>query len=213
MAAVTETRAYFDWMSQPAAISGRQPAVSQEEFPEWQRLQQAAAEEGQRGFTVGEWRTRQDRGGCVGTNLPAILCKDQPPIQNPSPETGPEPPPTEAATSATTSTERDTQRRANLEEVSVALGKYHDKHGSYPSTSGNVQSLCAYPEDAGCALGKFLKTLPSDSLGDNFGYWYASDGSAYTLYTALESPPPDGLCPDKPEHLAEVQYLWCIAGR
>jgi hypothetical protein len=192
LSAVTEARAYFDWMNDPAAIAGRQPAVSGEEFPKWQRLQQEAARSGEWGFTVSQWRSRQDSNGCAPGTLPTILCEGLSPG----------------------SAERDGQRRANLDRVSLALQEYRGKYGSYPSTFGSIQALCVYPEiDAGCELGEFLKPLPKESLGPPYGYWYESDGSTFTLYTALESPPPgEELCSSKPVHLTGVPYLWCIAG-
>jgi hypothetical protein len=214
LSAVTEARAYFDWMNEPAAIAGRQPAVTREEFPEWQRLQQEAARKGEWGFTVSQWRSRQDSNGCVQGNLPPILCEGWSPREEASPETEAEQPqPTKAAETPSSSTERDAQRRADLDRLNVALREYRDKYGSFPSTGGGIQSVCIYLVDAGCELGEFLNPLPTESMGDPYGYWYESDGSTFTLYTALESPPPgEALCSSKPEYLAGVPYLWCIAG-
>lgn len=217
LSAVSETRAYFDWMNSPDAINGRQPAVAHEEFPEWQRLQQQAAAQGDYGFTVSQWRSRQDRNGCAQGDLPPILCQVQVPsdAQGSHSGAGAEPSqPTAAAATPSNAAERDTLRRANLDRLATALRQYHDKHGSYPPTSGNVQSLCNYPDiDAACVLAEFLKPLPSESMGPPYGYWYESDGSTFTLYTALESPPAgEELCPSKPEHLAGVPYLWCVKG-
>jgi hypothetical protein len=215
LSAVTEARAYFDWMNDPAAIAGRQPAVTREEFPEWQRLQQEAARRGEWGFTVSQWRSRQDRNGCVQGILPPFLCEGWSPGEEASPETEAEQPqPTKAAETPSSSTERDGQRRADLDRLSAALREYHEKYGSYPSTGGGIQSLCVYLDiDAGCELGEFLKPLPRESMGQPYGYWYQSNGSTFTLYAALESPPPGGeLCSSKPEFLAGVQYLWCVKG-
>jgi len=214
LSAVTEARAYFDWMNDPAAIAGRQPAVTREEFPEWQRLQQEAARKGEWGFNVSAWRSRQDRNGCVQENLPPILCEGWSPGDEASPETEAEQPqPTKAAETPSSSTERDAQRRADLDRLSVALREYRDKYGSFPSTGGGIQTVCIYLVDTGCKLGEFLKPLPKESLGPPYGYWYESDGSTFTLYAALESPPPgEELCSSKPEYLAGVPYLWCIAG-
>ncbi|MCJ7831800.1 MAG: type II secretion system protein GspG, partial [Dehalococcoidia bacterium] len=137
------------------------------------------------------------------------------PGEEASPETEAEQPqPTKVAETPISSAERDGQRRADLDRLSVALREYRDKHGSYPSTGGGIQTVCVYLDiDAGCELGEFLKPLPKESLGPPYGYWYASNGSTFTLYTALESPPPgEALCSSKPEYLAGVQYLWCVKG-
>jgi 4-amino-4-deoxy-L-arabinose transferase-like glycosyltransferase len=199
LSAVTEACAYFDWMNDPFALAGRQPAVTREEFPEWQQLQQEAARRGEWGFSVSQWRSRQDHNGCAQGGLPLILCEEPSPGEEAPPET---------------EAERDAQRGAGLGRLSVALREYRDKYGSYPSTGGGIQSLCIHLDiDAGCELGEFLKPLPKESLGPPYGYWYESDGSTFTLYTALESPPPgEELCSSNPAHLAGVQYLWCVKG-
>jgi len=171
LSAVTEARAYFDWMNDPAAIAGRQPAVSGEEFPKWQRLQQEAARRGEWGFTVSQWRSRQDSNGCAPGTLPTILCEGLSPGEEASPETRAEQPqPTKAVATPSSSAERNGLRRADLARLSVALQEYRDKCGSFPSTSGGIQSLCIYLDiDAGCELGEFLKPLPTESMGPPYG--------------------------------------------
>ena len=82
--------------------------------------------------------------------------------------------------------DRDLQRLQDLERIRAALEEYYDKEGSYPSTGGNMQTLCAYKDlDIGCKLTKVLDPLPAaDPLGDPLtnGYWYASDGKSFAVY-------------------------------
>ncbi len=75
LSAVTETRAYFDWMSQPYALNAREPAVTGAEFPEWQRLLTQSIAAGQGSFSAGDWRTRQDANGCALGTVPKVLCQ------------------------------------------------------------------------------------------------------------------------------------------
>jgi hypothetical protein len=74
-----------------------------------------------------------------------------------------------------------------------------------------VQTLCTYPNDAGCELGEFT-TVPKDPDPDGT-YWYLSErGSDYTVFAQMESEPPSSECPEPvPVHLAEVERLYCVA--
>ncbi len=111
-------------------------------------------------------------------------------------------------------TSRDVIRIQDLATIRQALEGYRDAEGNYPDTGGLGQTLCAYVElDIGCALRDILGTIPRDPEGgpDNDGYWYASDGSAYTLYALRET---DSFlaCREHPEFLDRYESLHCIHG-
>ena len=107
---------------------------------------------------------------------------------------------------------RDDQRKLGLAKIAGALQQYRDQHGAYPAAQ-NVQSLCNYPGDAGCALKELLDPLPSDP-DPNAGYWYLSaDGTQFTLFAHFENDAPPSACPSPvPEHLANVSHLYCVSG-
>jgi hypothetical protein len=109
----------------------------------------------------------------------------------------------------------DAERRRELQTISDALIEYHSTHGSYPSTSNNVQTACNYPIDQLCAfepaLGKDAFLDPRGSP-DKFGYWYKSDGSSFILFASLESEVgADESCPSE-RHLRDerVQNVFCF---
>jgi hypothetical protein len=133
----------------------------------------------------------------------------RPPTTTPNPTT-----PTATPTPQPGGEERDLQRLKDLESIRAALEKYYEKEGSYPSTGGNMQTLCAYEKlDAGCKLSKILDPLPAtDPLGDPIqnGYWYASDGESFAVYALQEAPAAPGApqC-EKPESLKGVDRVYC----
>ncbi len=89
------------------------------------------------------------------------------------------------------SAERDQTRIGDLMKTVAALQQYHQQNGEYPSTGGNIQTLCTYQDiDAGCKLKGLLDPIPQDPLGSSVinGYWYVSDGTSYTVMAGLESP-------------------------
>ena len=113
---------------------------------------------------------------------------------------------------------RDKTRKDDLEQMAAALKKYYDKKKEYPSTGGNLQTVCTYKDDdAGCKLEDFIDPIPTDPLGDPGanGYWYASDGKSYTLIAAMELPAnatPPGSCPEAaPKHTKKAN-LYCLTG-
>ncbi|MCH8949311.1 MAG: glycosyltransferase family 39 protein [Chloroflexi bacterium] len=125
----------------------------------------------------------------------------------------PTPVPPEVAEQAE-ATSRDVVRIQDLATIRQALEGYRDAEGKYPDTGGLGQTLCAYVElDIGCALRDILGTIPHDPEGgpDNDGYWYISDGSAYTLY-ALRETDSFPACRDHPEFLDRYESLHCIHG-
>ena len=110
---------------------------------------------------------------------------------------------------------RDKTRKDALATVQAALEQYYDKKKEYPSTSGNAQTMCNYPDiDALCKIKDFLDPIPADPLGDQAtnGYWYVSDGKTYTLIAGMELPEnvtPQG-CPKVP--VSTKTSLYCLSG-
>jgi hypothetical protein len=84
---------------------------------------------------------------------------------------------------------RDRERAADLQALVDALAAYKDRKGSYPDTGGRVQSACKYEKlDKLCELKSLVKPEQfSDPLGNDSGYWYASDGKTFALYAAFEA--------------------------
>lgn len=141
------------------------------------------------------------------------------PTPGPTATLGPTPTinPTEAAATAIASVGaegRDAVRNDDLSRIAGALAQYFDDNGEYPSTGGNVQTLCVFEDDdVGCALGEYLGDVPVDPLepAATEGYWYASDGSAYNVFAQRETDVfPE--CQTRPDHLAEFDSLLCVEG-
>jgi hypothetical protein len=128
------------------------------------------------------------------------------------------PRPTVGGSVAGTPATRDVTRRNNL---LIALDGFHtlkERSGSFPTTNGNIQTLCAYKEvDQGCKLAQVLPAgVPMDPLGDPLqnGFWYQSDGTYVKLYASLEQPvPPDQQCPTDNVDLKKKQNLICVTSR
>jgi hypothetical protein len=112
---------------------------------------------------------------------------------------------------------RDKTRKDDIERMAAALQKYYDKKKEYPSTGGNLQTLCTYVDiDAGCKVKDFIDPIPSDPRGDPAmnGYWYTSDGKSYTLIAAMELPAnatPPGSCPEAAAKHTKKPNLYCLA--
>lgn len=141
------------------------------------------------------------------------------PSATPGPTFTPGPSPTPGAVTETptgeapsgSEDERDAQREQDLAALQQALELYRSNEGEYPSTNGNIQTLCVFEDsDAGCALLDVLDPLPRDPLGDA-AYNYASDGETYVLYATREG---DAVpeCDEHPEHLASIDSLYCARG-
>jgi len=138
------------------------------------------------------------------------------PIQTPTPVVVAAPSPSSEADALA----RDAQRVRDLALLRVALAKYRDRFGEYPDTGSGIQTMCAYEElDKGCDLKKVLDdeegTL-EDPLGEPLtnGYWYASDGETYTIWTLREGPgsPGDPICREVISHFKDKGSLFCITG-
>lgn len=112
-----------------------------------------------------------------------------------------------------TPAERDQTRRNDLLVILGAFEEVRRREGEYPSTNGNLQSLCRFKEvDVGCVLRTVMDAdPPDDPLGNENGYWYESDGSYLKLYAALEEPiPDDQVCPTDNIDLLEKPYRICV---
>jgi len=133
------------------------------------------------------------------------------------------PPPTATATAEPTvvpgsvAATRDETRLGDLMRIVVALEQYHKENGEYPSTGGNIQTLCTYQEvDAGCKLKDILNPIPADPLGEaaKNGYWYSSDGKTYSLIAGMESPA--NATPEKCEERfaqhTKKANMYCVTG-
>jgi hypothetical protein len=86
---------------------------------------------------------------------------------------------------------RDLQRQQDLETVAFALEQYFSEEGEFPTTNGNLQTLCAYDVDAGCVLFASPREALIDPLGETLlnGYWYVSDGQQATVLAITEGEP------------------------
>jgi hypothetical protein len=106
---------------------------------------------------------------------------------------------------------RDEKRRGDLLLLLGAAGSVKARDGSYPSTNGNVQTLCTYKEiDAGC---KIQALAGGDGIADPLktGYWYSSDGRSATFYASLEgSAPSDQQCATKDAELQKHDNVICV---
>jgi hypothetical protein len=127
----------------------------------------------------------------------------------------PRPRPTFAGSLNGTPAERDQKRRNDLLVLVDGFNRYKEANGSYPSTTNNVQTLCAYKDfDVGCKVGEVLNgTVPLDPLNDpvGAGYWYASDGQTGKLYASLEEDiPPDQQCRTEDAELKKKFNLICV---
>lgn len=225
-------REYFDWIQSRQALEERHPAVELVEFGEWSRLQREDAATGGLGFVVSDWRQRIDGDGCKNGTLSGAVCRPIDPAieavaevpkragDGPVAVTAPALPasrPPVRASGGTTAAERDQARRHDLLAIARALGQLRDTGRPYPSTGGHLQTLCAYADDAGCALHGVLDPIPADPRdgGANTGYWYRSDGAAYTLYAVLEGAAAEGeqeACPARPPHIGLPGELLCRHG-
>ncbi|MEX2225635.1 MAG: hypothetical protein WEB52_04200 [Dehalococcoidia bacterium] len=106
----------------------------------------------------------------------------------------------------------DFARALDLLALRDALTAHYAEHGSFPRTSGGVETLCDDPDDAGCALAEV-----NDALKFNDGaepYWYVSDGQTYTLIARASLEQPSGQsCPARlPGPLADGPVM-CMFGR
>ncbi len=110
---------------------------------------------------------------------------------------------------------RDQMRASDLYKIGVALDQYRNDKGEFPSTDGDIQSGCAYPDlDALCKIKDYLDPIPSDPTGDTVdnGYWYVSDGKTFTLIAGVDSPA-DGtpaMCEQRFHDHTKKTDLYCL---
>jgi hypothetical protein len=109
----------------------------------------------------------------------------------------------------------DQTRLDDLAKIVAALEHYKKDKGEYPSTGGNIQTLCTYPDiDAGCKLKGLLDPIPSDPAGESVinGYWYSSDGKTYVLIAGMETAAnaTPGQCEQRFVDHTRKPYLYCL---
>lgn len=112
-----------------------------------------------------------------------------------------------------TSDQRDAKRRTDLLVLLDAANKIKVRDGAYPSTKGNIQTVCKYKDaDVGCALKSVLPgDIPEDPLGNGNGYWYQSDGTSVKIYASLENSIDDSQkCQTTDAELVKHDNLLCI---
>jgi len=119
-----------------------------------------------------------------------------------------------AASQADKATDRNRVRLSDLLALRDALDELAKRGLPYPSTEGKVQTLCTYEaQDVGCVLKQILAEIPFDPLGKNFGYFYLSDGSSFTVAARWEgssSPPPQFRCPQPALSDSKDARLACL---
>lgn len=100
---------------------------------------------------------------------------------------------------------QDTQRKNDLAQISKALESFINDIGRYPLSDGSGHILCyekvsssASISNPSCSSGKLTSriddvvtsyiTFPDDPIAENVYYYEAdSNGSSYSLYTALQN--------------------------
>lgn len=107
---------------------------------------------------------------------------------------------------------RDEKRKSDLLLLLAAAAKVKARDGSYPTTKGNVQTLCTYKEnDVACAIQALA--VGGDAVSDpaKQGYWYSSDGSTATFYASLEEDTPkEQRCQTKDIELSKHDNVICV---
>ena len=111
---------------------------------------------------------------------------------------------------------RDEERKSDLATVAASIVEYRERTGGVPSTSDNVEEVCFYLTLAEICWQE--SSLPPEEFFDprgelQFGYWYASDGTSFTLYASLEGLVPIGRSCAAPSQLfVDTPNLYCVRG-
>jgi len=147
-------------------------------------------------------------GAAAATPIPPTAAAGMPaptvaPTQTPTPITGP------------VAEMRDARRMEDLGLLKAALAEYYEEEDEYPSTGGNIQTVCNYPEiDALCEIEDLIDPIPTDPSGDpgKNGYWYTSDGKTFTLIAGmeLEANATPGRCPELAARHTDKDNLYCL---
>jgi hypothetical protein len=129
-----------------------------------------------------------------------------------------QPRPTVPGTVAGTPATRDAERRNSLLIALDGFSKLRDRDGKFPTTGGNIQTLCAFKDlDVGCKLKDVIPGgAPADPLGNPIddGFWYQSDGTYAKLYASLEEDiPDDQKCRTDNVDLLKKADLICVTTR
>jgi hypothetical protein len=154
--------------------------------------------------------------GAIGTPIRGTFVPDTPTPQGA--EGTPRPRPTFVGNVQGTPLDRDAQRRGDLIRLLIAANEYREDNDGYPSTGGNLQTVCVFlDDDVGCDLAEYLEggELPVDPFGDPIenGYWFESNGESVKIYAALELEITDEeRCPTNNVDLREKPSLICIEG-
>jgi len=114
-----------------------------------------------------------------------------------------------------TPAERDQQRREDLALVKDVLESWGEASGSFPSTNGDVQTLCAYRTlDVGCVLQTAAPDLPNDPLGEpvRYGYWWRSDGETFVVIAVQETTDQTTGCPEGQAESGDDLGRYCVQG-
>jgi hypothetical protein len=105
---------------------------------------------------------------------------------------------------------RDEKRKSDLLLLLAAAAKVKENDRSYPSTNGNVQSVCNYKDiDVACKI----QSIAGDAVADpaKIGYWYSSDGKTAKFYASLEGEVAKDLqCPTTDAELKKHDNLICV---
>jgi hypothetical protein len=104
----------------------------------------------------------------------------------------------------------DQARRDDLAWVALTLEDYFDAHAAYPSTDGEITTLCAQPGDSGCLLWALSPEMFA-SDGET-PYYYASDGEEYTLFARIDRPPAQDACPAEVPPAFVDAHVHCVVG-
>jgi hypothetical protein len=113
--------------------------------------------------------------------------------------------------------ERDLKRRSDLILLLGAAEEIKERDGAYPTTGGNVQTLCNYVNvDVGCVFSEILDPLPFDPSRDPVknGYWYSSNGTTAKFYASVEGEiADDQKCVTQDPELVKREFLICIEAK